>query len=391
MVNTVSWRKEVETKRVPFLMHVAFFIIVAILFIPSGLAQSGQGHTATAVIRSAPLTRFPGGYNPDRKAAFRADCNSPSVWVGDTLYLFNSWEQLWRASGPDVFHLSKASPVKYDNPELGKIWIWLESAWQDDDGTLYGWVHNEIPNICPAQAGNEIPGYPIVVQIGALCSKDNGANWHDLGWVMEGSAASVRCNTLDRWYAGGTGDQFVIPDKAKNYFYFFFTNYSGFREEQGLCLARMAYADRDHPRGKIWRYYRGEWNEPGIGGRATPIFPASVDITRKDGNTFWGPSIHWNTYLNQYVMLLNRVNDTAWLTEGIYVSFNCDISDPKGWSTPQKIMDRAEAIHVDPEKEGNGWYAQVMGTNKGETDKLAGQKARFFLDGQSRWEIEFQK
>jgi len=67
----------------------------------------------------------------------------------------------------------------------------MESAFRDDDGTVYGWFHNEVPYQCPPWPDNT-PGYPIVVKIGALRSKDNGANWKDLGFVMEGSAASIR-------------------------------------------------------------------------------------------------------------------------------------------------------------------------------------------------------
>ena len=39
----------------------------------------------------------------------------------------------------------------------------------------------------------------------------------------------------------------------------------------------------------------------------------------------------------------------------------------------------------------NGWYPQVIGTAKGETDKLAGRTARLFLGGLSNLEIEFVK
>ena len=348
------------------------------------------GALPSIAIRDAPPIKFPGGNNPNRQSDFLADSNSPSHWSGSTLYVFNSWEQPWRATGPDAFHLGKGSPVGFENPELKKMWIWVESTWKDDDGMLYGWVHNEVPNICPPKPDN-IPGYPIVVRVGAVRSTDDGANWKYLGSVLGGAADSVRCNTQNPWYAGGMGDQFVMPDKEKKYFYFFFTNYSGIFAEQGICMARMHYSDRDNPRGKVWLYYKGMWNEPGIGGNATPLFPATVDIARRDCNTFWGPSIHWNTYLDEYVMLLNRVYDSAWQAEGIYISFNPDLSDPNGWSPPQKIMDRQEAIHADPQKPGNGWYAQVMGTGRGETDKLAGRTARIFLDGQSRWEIEFQR
>jgi hypothetical protein len=90
-------------------------------------------------------------------------------------------------------------------------------------------------------------------------------------------------------------------------------------------------------------------------------------------------------------MLLNRVKNTAWATEGLYVSYSRDLGDPNSWSKPVKFMDGQDAIHADPEgREKNGWYVQAMGTKKGETDKLAGRNPRLFVDGVSRWELDFR-
>jgi hypothetical protein len=341
-------------------------------------------------LRPAPSFKFPGGYNSNRRKAFLADCKSPSHWDGNTLYVFNSWEQPSRTSGPDLFHLSKAEPVRFDAEGFTKLWIWIESTYRDDDGTLYAWFHNEVPDECPPRK-NDLAGYPVVVRIGALRSKDNGSTWNHLGFIFEPSPAAIRCDTEDLWYAGGEGDFDIFLDSKKEFFYFYFTNYPSVFAEQGLCMARLRYADRDNPRGRASLWHKGRWNESALGGHATPIFPASIDLTRNDGQTFWGPAIHWNAYLDEYVMVLNRVKDTSWATEGIYICFNRDLADPTGWSMPQKIMDREQAIHADAWRAGNGWYGQVMGTGQGETDKLAGRVARLFVDGQSRWEIEFER
>jgi hypothetical protein len=40
---------------------------------------------------------------------------------------------------------------------------------------------------------------------------------------------------------------------------------------------------------------------------------------------------------------------------------------------------------------GTGWYPEVIGTGKGETDKLCGRTGRFFMKGMSRLEIVFLK
>src|SRR4029079_9938336 len=105
---------------------------------------------------------------------------------------------------------------------------------------------------------------------------------------------------------------------------------------QGVAVARMRLVDLDQPVGKVWKWRDGGWSEPGLGGRVTPIFAAKIDWHRPDADVFWGPSIHWNTYLQQYVILLNRAKDANWTQEGVYVSFNPDLSKPNAWSAPAR-------------------------------------------------------
>jgi hypothetical protein len=96
-------------------------------------------------------------------------------------------------------------------------------------------------------------------------------------------------------------------------------------------------------------------------------------------DSFWGPSVHWNTFLNQYVMLLNRAVDFSWAQEGVYVSFSPELDDPAKWSEPVKIID------------GGPWYPQVMGLERDRgTDKIAGSVARLFLGGRSDYYLVFR-
>jgi hypothetical protein len=96
-----------------------------------------------------------------------------------------------------------------------------------------------------------------------------------------------------------------------------------------------------------------------------------VDIHRDDANYFWGPAIHWNTHLRQYVILLNRAKNKNWNQEGVYVTFNPRLDAPAAWTPPVKILD---GVH---------YYPQVIGTDvkRRETDKLAGRTARLFVTG----------
>jgi len=317
----------------------------------------------TVQLREAPPIKFPG----------KTDCNSPAHWDGETFYLFNSVGAPVRSSGPDLFHLGEPSPSAYDNQVNGGRWI--ECTWKAEDGTLYGWYHNEPHGLCP---GTTLTA----PRIGAVRSKDNGASFEDLGIVLEARPDTLRCDAKNGYFAGGNGDFSIMVDKENEFLYFFFGSYAGDVSEQGVCVARMRYADRDSPVGKVRKWHEKNWEEPGIGGRLTPIFPAAIEWAREDADAFWGPSIHWNTHLDLYVTLLNRTKDKpGWPQEGVYATFNDDLGDPSGWTPPKKIHDKGT------------WYPQVIGTDAAsqETDKLAGRVARFFMGGESRWEIVFLK
>ena len=113
----------------------------------------------------------------------------------------------------------------------------------------------------------------------------------------------------------------------------------------------------------------------------TPIFPAKVSWQQSNTDSMWGPSVHWNTYLESFVMLLNHsCCTTGFPEEGVYVSFAADLSNPDSWTKPKKILS------------DTGWYPQVIGTEDGSgTDKTAGEWARFFMAGTSQYLIHFTK
>jgi hypothetical protein len=348
---------------------------------------------ARVVVRDASFIRFPGVSRLDKKNAI--DCNSPAHWDGDTFYLFNSYGQPWRIATTGVLNLTPAVDIQLngqsDGRNLEDLYIWLESTWKADDGVLYGWYHYEPDDVC--KPNSHLPTAP---KIGALRSRDNGANWEHLGGVLEAPPDSVRCDTKSPWDSGGHGDFTVIPDQERKYLYFYFSSYVKDPAEQGVAVARMRYEDRDSPVGKVFKWHKGKWREPGLGGRLTPFFPSRIDWHRQDADIFWGPSVHWNTHLKTFVMLLNHAVDTAMKGDGTYVSFNGNPADPGAWSAPRQIIDAdqvraaTEGSHPGNAK-NHGWYPQVIGLGKGETDKLAGRVARLFIAGVSRLEILFLK
>jgi hypothetical protein len=259
----------------------------------------------------------------------------------------------------------------------------MEAVLTAPNGTLYGYYHNEPLGLCPL-TNKTAP------RIGAARSLDNGYTWEDLGIILEVPTTALNCSTTNDYFAGGVGDFSVVLDQNEIDAYFFFSVYSGDHSRQGIAVGRLPWSQRDYPRGNLslwdglgWRYARGTmptqvrgFFQPG------PIYSATVSWhdDSESVDSFWGPSVHWNTFLNQYVMLLNRASDTAWTQEGVYIAFSPVLDDPSQWTIPTKIID------------GGTWYPQVIGLERERgTDKLAGAVSRLFMGGRSDYYLVFRK
>jgi hypothetical protein len=232
-------------------------------------------------------------------------------------------------------------------------------------------------------------------RIGAARSEDGGTTWEDLGIILEAPPGSEACGTRNRYFVGGVGDVSVMLDRDARYLYVFFSQYSGQAAAQGVTVARMPWASRDRPKGRLDVWNAGVWLPStkavarGDDGRwtltwsypaGTALRPVARPWHDADNvvDAFWGASVHWNTRLSQYVMLLNRARDENWGQEGIYVAYATALDDPGAWSTPVRLL------------AGGSWYPQVLGIEPGSgTDKLAGARARFFMGGTSTYFIDF--
>jgi hypothetical protein len=301
------------------------------------------------------------------------------------LFVMTSWGGTPSLSmGSDLDHLPAAVPVVFDpHPGHG---VWMESVVVADDGTWYGYYHNEWP---AADCGRDDRFIP---RLGAARSTDRGRTWHPLGVILQTPLDSHACASSNRFVLGGVGDVSVMLDARGQDLYFFFSQYVRDPDAQGIGVARLAWADRDAPAGRLSIWQRGAWIPPRSDERSDvsdeavwdyPVGSALVPPSQPwhDGHAaadvYWGPSVHWNTYLEQYVMLMNRARDESFNADGIYVAFAPSLDDPGAWSAPKKIMN------------GGQWYAQVAGLEPDGTDKRAGQRARFFNLGRSDYFIEF--
>jgi hypothetical protein len=341
--------------------------------------QRSTTKTPTVILRPAPEIQMPGV----------VDSNTPAFWAADEdgaplLHVLNSWWYPGISRGDGIDSLSETQPIGFDNPDMNGG-IWMEAVIQDDSGVLYGYYHNEPGGVC----SSDLKTTP---RIGAARSFDNGLNWEDLGIILEAPLEELSCDSANRYFAGGVGDFSVVLNHSQSELYFFFSAYPADREHQGVSAGRMPWFLRDSPRGNVAVWSGSEWALPEFADpentgredmilpRSSPLFETRVSWFDPSGevDSFWGPSVHWNTALQTYVMLLNRASDVDWSQEGVYVSFGRDLDDPLCWTPPMKILD------------GGGWYPQVLGLEAGTgTDKVAGAISRFFMTGTSNYLIEF--
>jgi hypothetical protein len=373
---------------------LATSILVTAVAASAGLLAQSAG-TPYATLIPSPTIAFPND----------ADSNSPAVWeIVDgqwRLSLFNSVAGRTRLSeGRSVQRLASQGPVAFESaaPPGG---FWFESVIRDAD-SWYGFYHNEREDVVCTGSGKVWP------RIGAARSDDFGRTWLDLGPVLETPADSVRCQTNNHYFVGGVGDFSAVLDPARMFVYLYYTQYAEDAGRVGVAVARMAWADRDLPAGRVDVWTDGVWLppapaepapefgpdsevEPAPAPTAPPEwrFPLASPIMLAgdrwdNGNTgvnvFWGPSIHWNTALDCYVMLLNQATSNDWKQGGVFVSYNPQIDDPAGWSVPARLV------------QGGRWYPQVIGLADGVgTDTVAGPVARFFMGGRSDHTMVFSR
>lgn len=350
-------------------------------------AQSGPAERLGALpaVRLAPA---------DDMSLGQVDSNSPMVWdmvngrrvfFGLTSFAGVPSRFVGPGLGTDgVFRAGTPAPVTIDPVPAGGIW--MEAVEADDGGAWYGFYHNELAAEACGENGKVAP------RIGAARSTDRGRTWQDLGVVLEMAPWDLDCESRNKYFVGGVGDMSVMLDPEKQFLYMFYSQYGAGLDQQGVALARMVWANRDAPRGAWEVWADGAWlptpgspAEDGSTGSslgtplASPIYGAKVSIHRKNADVYWGPSVHYNTHLGRYVMLLNRTDDETFDQEGIYAGFADRLDDPSAWSPLVRVL------------QGGEWYPQVLGIERGVgTDKTAGQVARFFMAGKSAFTIEFE-
>ena len=266
---------------------------------------------------------------PDGHISFLRDGDRFQMyWPGSTTY---------RTRGRSVMAMATAQPVleaglpgSFENGGA-----WLNSVFRRSGNKLVGFYHAEDHEF----EGDPQSQYVAWKSIACCLSSDNGLSWQKEGQILTSSRPKPR---QPSW--GGCGDFCVVRDEKHARWLCFF-------QQHALCIACS-----EDPLGKpgTWRkYYRGDFREPGLGGRSSPI--AGL-VDHAGGN----PSVHFNTYLQRWVMVWGTWERTSPRPESIWLSTSDDLLK---WSAPQVL--------VAARGEERCWYPTIIG----DSDVSAGQKA----------------
>lgn len=302
------------------------------------------------------------------------DSNSPAFWKNGKFHIIVSNERPRRAVGPSLEELGTPQVGSFLNASGLR---WIEGVFHRQHVT-YGIYHLETTH-------TECEGRPYyrVPEIGLAKSYDDGLHWIDLGIVLSESIPDLSCEaTINRFFPGSVGDPSWYVDVKRGYAYILFSAYSQDIEQQGVQIARIAISDFESPVGKVWRWTGNMWDAPGLNGAGQPVLKPENSWHSHRADGFWGPSVHYNTYLEAFVILMSRTLNHDFDQDGNYVAYATDIGNPLTWTTPRKFLSGEES----------SWYPQVIGAKEMRgTDSLAGQTSRLFLHGQSEWLLHFEK
>ena len=223
---------------------IAFGVLLAAIGSLPTIAQTTGRPYAT--LQPAPPIAFPD----------TADSNSAVVWDlidGEwTLSVLTSVDGVTRISrGGSLATLDSLGLISFTTaaPPGGH---WFEAVVQDA-GAWYGFYHNELSDeVCP-ESGK------VLARIGAARSTDYGLTWADLGPILETPAGEEKCDTLNHYFVGGAGDFTTLLDADSKYVYFYYSQYAEHAGAVGVSVARMVWADRDAPRGRVDVWSDGAW------------------------------------------------------------------------------------------------------------------------------------
>ena len=276
---------------------------------------------------------------------------------------------------------------------------WIYSVFRPDPqgnpDHLIGYYHAEEwywsgeCNHCP-RTGYLPPAY---FSIARCHSDDNGVTWQSDGQII--TSSHPKPSTLG-WSGEGNGT--VVRDTNSGYWYCFYgdsdTQFDQVDTGNVIKVARSTDAKGDPGTWRKWTTSSGF--SPG----AAALGEEGSAIPALAGHAGANPHVHWNVYLQKWVMLFHTwdCNDCddpygwcmgeTWPGDGthkensIHICTSSDIDDPLSWTTPivlfQGDQDLSQVVQCPDKGTGKRFmFPTVVGITAahGTTDQYAGYKA----------------
>jgi hypothetical protein len=235
------------------------------------------------------------------------------VQVGDAIYFRVSMRG---DSGCDSTYFNPSISVEgtFDNGYAGFGSVYLNKA----TGEILAFYHAEDHEGVAAS----IYGPAYYASVGLAISKDGGRTFEKMGQVLTSHKPKSASSTDG---AQGVGGPSVIVDPSGQYLYMYFMDWTREAPWGDIGVARSRIEDGGRP-GTWFKYYNGGFTERGLGGRATLIVGGRVP-----GDWAAFPSVSFNSYLNQYLMVYAAKDGFYAMTSG----------DGITWASPTQLLTSA--------------------------------------------------
>lgn len=272
-------------------------------------------------------TNFLAGGFPDGQVTFIRDQGEVRMWVpvsdlGRTVeFKTKSFLKVWPATD---FSDSALLP---NGRGFGPDYLGGSKVVRLSDTKLVMLVHGE------RQPCAGTP-HPAIVTIGIATSDDNGESWDRGPAVISGPPATEFSCSSEQFY--GAGSLTAAVDPTRTWLYVWFQHWGGQiwgDPIDGIKVARARISDGLGP-GTWWKYNNGNWDEPGLSGRATTVIRIPEPIREND---FAGiPTVTWNPELGLYVAVFTTYTGFWWASsdDGVRWSEAGHLLDGKSMITP---------------------------------------------------------
>ena len=229
-------------------------------------------------------------------------------------------------SAKDVLLPGRAG--EFDNGYAG-----ISGVWRAPSDKLLAIYHAEDQENMKRIPGG-IPGFYCRVALAA--STNDGLTFEKLGPIISGALDKNTNGPADQ----GAGEPWIMAEPGGQYLYTYYTSHDKAHGRRvDICLARCPIA-------KAWdthawqKYYNGQFTEPGLGGRDTPVIANETDTGMLAPHVIYVPQ--WHKFVMFFIVNAWRESVQP-QRSGIYAALSDD-----GLHWPTKARLQVWKVHVLP-------------------------------------------